>query len=449
MSANPEAFNFLRQYAYGFVRRNGKDSQKLHDHCVRQLAEWRQGDGAASGLTDAEANQIVGDVTHWTINRYNPPKPKAERSREERAATEMTAPVLLEFAAEVFGAATVRNAARISGQSKTTIARHLRKQGIAPKREKKLQALPPRVKWLAQVLDATFPKDGEGVLMADHVAAAIWDRSVVPLAKTARSTLSTRRKKMPEYLSAINGARIGFHLVIVGDVVAVRRGRRFRGVKDTVVWIDDQRKRRGTRAIVLPSSTMTSQIMFWSDPWLQDVLAILRIGDYPYFTDPGQLEPLLRLTRVLIDPTPLYHLFELVIWNSYRDDFPQDLSALAQRVRKPSIRNAAFKVAADINWLSTHCKYDPHPSDVFNLADHRLNFMARARDVAPNSYARLGYFRAVVLTELSAGVSEQANRLTSVLERCQQLGAQEQRGEWAGPSSADLALYHPDNEPPF
>lgn len=224
MSDNPEAFNYLRFAAYAFVRKHGKEASQLHDYCVAALASWRQGDGSGSGLTDSEARQVIEDVTHWTINRYNLPRQKAKRSREERAATEIAASVLLEFAAETFGAATVRNAARISGQSKTTVARHLRQRGIAPKRRKKIQALPPRVRWLAEILDATFPNDGEGVLMVDQLAAAVWDQSVVPLPKTARSTLSTRRKKLPEYMTAINGAGIGFHLVVVGDAVAVRRG---------------------------------------------------------------------------------------------------------------------------------------------------------------------------------------------------------------------------------
>jgi hypothetical protein len=244
VSANPEAFNHLRQAAYRFVQRYGKDGRQLHDHCVSVLASWREGDGAGSGLTDAEASQIIEDVSRWTINRYNPPQRKAERSREERAAAAIAAPALLEFAAEVLGKATVRKAASLGGQSKTTVARHLRQQGIAPKRQKKIQALPSRVRWLAEILDATFPNDGEDVLMIDQLAAAVWDRSVAPLPEAARSTLATRRKKLPEYLSAINKAGIGFHLVAAGDAVAVRRGRRFKGLKDTVILFLDLIRRR-------------------------------------------------------------------------------------------------------------------------------------------------------------------------------------------------------------
>lgn len=123
MSANPDAFNFVRGAAYRFVSGNGKDSQKLSEHCVKTLAEWRRTEGAGSGLTDADAAQIVRAVTQWTLQNYRPPRQRAKRNREERAATEISSPLLLEFAEEAYGKGTVRNAARISGQSKSTIAR--------------------------------------------------------------------------------------------------------------------------------------------------------------------------------------------------------------------------------------------------------------------------------------------------------------------------------------
>jgi hypothetical protein len=448
MSANPEAFEFLRKAAYGFVQKHGKDGRKLQEHCVSELDEWRNGDGSRSGLTDIEAEQIIGDVTQWTINNYNPPRRKAERSREERAASEILAPHALELAAETFGAGTVRNAARISGQAKTTVARHLRQQGIAPKRQKKIDALPPKVKWLVGILDTTFPRDGAGLVMMDQLAAAVWDKVVEPRSQTARSTLSTRRKKLAEYLTTVNGVGIGFHLVAAGDVVAVRRGRKFKGFKDTAIWIEDERALRGVRGIALPSE-QPSSMLFWADPWLRDVLAILEIGHWPYFTDPKELEPLLRLTRPLFDPRPLYHLFNLAIRRSQKDDFVEDLSALAARVRDTGIRTAAYKVVGDVRHLSARRDWGPHPIDAFDDADLRLKFMERIREVAPDSYARLGYFRAVILEKLSDEFAEELHRIPLVLKRCERLGELEREGGWTPPSAAELSRFHPDNEPPF
>ncbi|KAB2724304.1 hypothetical protein [Brucella intermedia] len=106
---------------------------------------------------------------------------------------------LLEFAGEIYGKATVRNAARFGSQSKTTDARLLLQQGIAPVRGKKIEALPVKVRRRAQILDSTMPRDGAAVVMVDDLATAIWSKAAKPLAGTPASTLSTRRKKLSEY----------------------------------------------------------------------------------------------------------------------------------------------------------------------------------------------------------------------------------------------------------
>lgn len=448
MSANPEAFEYLRKLAYGFVQKNGKGRQKLYDYCAVVLNQWRSGEGANSGLTDPDANQVVGAVTDWTITRYNPPRQKANRRREERAAAEISAPLLLEFAAETYGAATVRNASRISGQSKTTVARHLRQQGIAPARQKKISALSARLKWLAAILDETFPRDGAGLVLVDHLAAAVWDKVSEPLPETPRSTCSTRRKKLSEYVAAISGARLGFHLLISDDVVAIQRGRRFKGFKDTAIWIGDERRLNGIRTVRVPDGRPKEKL-FWDDPWLNDVLDVLQIGEHPYFTDPSQLEPLLRLTRPLLDVRPLYHLFELVITKSLQDDFPSDLMGLSKRVHDSEIRQAAQSVAAYVGRLSERRQYEPHPIDCFDLAEHYLGFMGRVEQDAPQSYAILSYFRVIILEELLGEFAEEPGQMQSILNRCKQLREMERSGDWKAPSVDELAVYLPDNFPQF
>ena len=87
----------------------------------------------------------------------------------------MLAPLLLEYAAEDYGKPTIRQAAKIGGQSKSTVARHLRLQGVSPVREKKIEALPEPVKRLARMLDATFAYDGAWLVQMDHCTAKLWD----------------------------------------------------------------------------------------------------------------------------------------------------------------------------------------------------------------------------------------------------------------------------------
>lgn len=111
MSANPDAFSHLREAAYRFVREHGKDAQKLRAHCTSAMAAWMAGVGAGSGLTETEATRLVADVTRWAMKRYNPPRRKPARGREERGAPQAAVVALLGFAEENYGKATVRNAA--------------------------------------------------------------------------------------------------------------------------------------------------------------------------------------------------------------------------------------------------------------------------------------------------------------------------------------------------
>lgn len=434
MSANPEAFEFLRKVAYLFVQKHGRDSQKLRDHCIGALKEWREGEGRGSGLTDAEANHVATAVTNWTITRYRPPRKKAKRSREERAAAEIGAPVLLEFAAETYGSATVRNAARISDQSKTTVARHLRQQGVSPVRQKKIEALPGRVKWLVEILDITFPRDGAGLVPMDDLAAAVWDRAARPLPETPRSTQSTRRKKLAQYITAVNGARLGFHLFALDDVVGVRRGRRFKGIKDTTIWIEEERRLRAMRGILLPKKTPAA-VSFWEDPWVSDVLAVLQIGLWPHFTDPAGLDPLLRLTRVLLDPRPLHHLFQLVIERGQRDNFADDLHGLAARVHDPALRKAAHLAASHISELNVWSQYG-HPVDYFNDADRELAFMKYVQEVAPDSHVKLMHLRDGIFGELAEESEHEFDSIQITLDRCRKMREEELQGKWSAPQAA-------------
>lgn len=427
MSANPEAFAYLRKVAYLFAQKHGRDRQRLRDHCIVALTEWRVGEGAGSGLTEAEANHVATAVANWTATKYRPPRKKAERSREERAAAEIGAPVLLEFAAETYGSATIRNAARISGQSKTTVARHLRQQGVSPVRQKKVEALPGRIKWLVEILDETFPRDGAGLVPIDDLAAAVWDKVTQSLPETPRSTQSTRRKKLAHYMAAVNGATLGFHLFALEDVVAVRRGRRFKGIKDTATWIEEERRLRAMRGVLLPKVTPTA-VSFWEDPWVCDVLAVLQIGLWPYFTDPAGLDPLLRLTRPLLDPRPLHHLFQLVIERGQRDNFGDDLHGLADRVHDPAIRMAAHLTASHIEQLNVWAQYG-HPVNYFNDADRTLAFMKQVQEVAPDSHAKLEHLRDQIFGGLAEEFGEEFDAIQMTLDRCGKLREIERQGK--------------------
>lgn len=450
MSDNPEAFEFLRKEAYAFVNKNGKDRWTLLDFCTSSILEWMKDEG--SDLSESEALRIAADVTRWTIKKYNPPRPRAARSREQRAAEEVAVTFLYEESAAIHGSPSVRNAARLGGKSKSTVARHLRQQGISPKRRAKVEKLPPKERRLVAILDETFPRDGSGLVLIDELAAALWDDKVStptkPLPDIARSTKSTRRKKLAAYLSTISGYGLGFHVVTRGNVVALRRGRRFRDMKEILIWIEDEKQLRGFRGIALPETAENASSGFWDDPWLTCVLTVLEMGLWSYFGDAGDLEPFVRLTHPVIDTRALYPWFWRAI-NSYSNDgFAENLANLSRKINDPDVRKAVSYVAHKIARIRVWAQYS-HPVDYFNDVDREIAFMNRLRDIAPDSHARCGYLRDVILTEFMKQENEYDRVIWEALQHCKRLRELERSGEWTAPTANELAYHHPDNAPPF
>lgn len=198
MSDNPEAFEFLRHAAYAHVRKHGKDKWRLLEFCTSTILKWKEDE--RSDLGEADVLRLAADVAKWVFDNYNPPRPGPARSREQRAAEELAITALYEQATEIHGRASVRKTALLADKSKTTVARQLRQQGVAPIRQKKIAALPPIERRLVAILDETFPRDGAALVLTDELAAALWDGQVStptkPLPEIARSTKSTRRKKL-------------------------------------------------------------------------------------------------------------------------------------------------------------------------------------------------------------------------------------------------------------
>lgn len=461
MSDNPEAFQFLRHAAYAYVRKHGKDKLKLHGFCRSAILEWRQ--GAGSDIGEAEALRVAASVAKWVLDKYNPTRAGPARNREYRAAEEFAVTFLYEQAGEIYGRASVRKAAQLGDRPKTTIARHLRQQGVAPVRQKKIAALPPIERRLVAILDETFPRDGAALVLTDELAAALWDGKVgtSPMSppEIPRSTKSTRRKKLAEYLTAINGRGLGFHAVSKKEIVAIRRGRRFHGIKETLLWIEDEKRLHGFRGIAIPEPVEKEVVRFWADPWLVCVLAVLELGLRSQYSHPSDLEPFVRLTRPVLDTRPLYPWFRRAI-NSYRsDDFADNLGSLSKRIHDRALRAAVALIASHIQRMQTWANYDD-PVSYFHLVDGDLNFMYRLRDIAPESYARCSYLRDVILPEFRKKHERESELETSfnrwrkpvivqAMEYCRSLRDLESSGEWSPPTAKELAYYHPENEPPF
>lgn len=443
MSANPDAFEYLRKSAYSHVQKHGNEVQALRRHCRDTLDAWLRGDGEGSGLHPSETESLVEDVSYWVSRNYRRPKRKTLRRREERAATAMAAPGFLEYAAEDGLKPSVRNAARISGQSKSTMARHLRLQGISPVRNRKINALPAPVKRLARILDSSFPIDGAWLVELDHCIAKLWDDRDELSEALPRSTKSERRKKLPELLAAVSAAGIGFNVLVHDNLIAIRRGRRFHGMKDAAASIEEEERINGLKLLRSPETDGRRRQRFWDDPWVSDVLAVMLTGNWRTFSNADQLEPWLRLLRPLLDPRPLVAVIDTAIRGAMQDDFVLDLQSLCAGVTDREIRKAGYNLVSVMETIRLYAERGWEPVDYFGDVDHELRFMTYLATKAPKSYAKLAYFRSVVLPAIAAEYEDDPNPIYATLKRCTALPDEERAGTWKAPTAKELAAFLP------
>jgi len=447
MSANPEAFEFLRKSAYGHVQRHGNEAVALRKHCRDALDAWQSGEGVGSGLHPSEAEALVEDVSSWVGRKYRRPKRKALRRREERAAQAAVAPIFLEDAAEAGMKPSVRNAAQMAGRSKSTMARHLRLQGIAPVRDGRIAALPTTARRLARILDSSFPTDGAWLVQLDHCMAKLWDDLDALPESLPRSTKSERRKKLPDLLAAVTAAGVGFNILVNGDLIAIRRGRRFHGMKDAAAWMEEEERVNGFKFLRSPETEGRRRQYFWADPWVADVLAVMFTGaGWRTFSYADQLEPWLRLLRPLLDPRPLVAVIDTAVRHAMQDDFVADLRSLCAGVTDKEVRKAGYTLASVMETIRSYAERGWEPVDYFGDVDHEFRFMAHLARTAPRSYAKLAYFRNVVLPVIAAQHEDDPSPIYATMKRCRALPDDEKAGIWTAPTAKELTAFLPPKE---
>lgn len=418
--------------------------QALRQHCRDALDAWLRDEGAGSGLHASEAEALVDDVSNWVGRNYRRPKRKALRRREERAAQAAVAPIFLEYAAEDGLKPSVRNAARIAGQSKSTMARHLRLQGIAPVRDGKIAALPTTARRLARILDSSFPTDGAWLVRLDHCVAKLWDDLDALPESLPRSTKSERRKKLPKLLATVTAAGIGFNILVNGDLIAIRRGRRFHGMKDAAAWMEEEERVNGVRFLRNPETEGRRRQRFWDDPWLSDVLSVMFSGaGRRTFPNAEELEPWLRLLRPLLDPRPLVTVIDTAVRGAMQDDFVLDLQSLCAGVTDKEVRAAGYRLAGVMETIRHYAECGWEPVDYFGDVDYQFRFMAHLERTAPKSYAKLRYFRNVVLPQVAAEYEDDPSPIYAMMKRCRALPDEEKAGTWTAPTAKELATFLP------
>ncbi|GGB03660.1 hypothetical protein GCM10011491_34790 [Brucella endophytica] len=435
MSDNPEKFNALRKAAYSYVNEHGKDAEGLRRTCEEFMRRWCETRGL-TGTREQDDRALIDSVVRWTMNRYNRPRYRPKRSREERAATFLIAPGLLEMSGEHFGRASIRNAARLSDQSKSTVARHLIRQGIAPRRDAKIRKLPKTGQQLVRILDATFDRRGDGILQLDRLAAAVWDGEEprhVPV-----TTQASRRRKLATLLVDVSKAGVGYSIAVMDDVCGILRGRRFQSPKDTATWIAEKKMIGRYPAIQHPDPvTEPAQDYFWADPVVIDVMRIIDMGVTGHFYPVEKLNAIFRFERLLIDMTPVWPWVERAYHSFAGDDMAENLSNLADKITDPGIRKATRRLAQILHELKTFMGAFPVCYDAFQTVDFVLGVMDKTAEASPESFARLAYirdwFEAFEVEDDYLNVRE---HLSKMLEF-------EKAGTWQAPNAETLAQYQP------
>lgn len=427
MSDNPAAFDALRRVAYDFVKLHGKDPASLQAAC-RDFMRLRKVDSSIGDISNSEEKRLIDAVVRWTIRKYNPPKKRPERHREERAATMVLAPELLAVAAELHGKSSVRNAARVSGQSKSTVARHLARQGISPRRESKISQLPANAQRLLRILDETFDRRAEGVLRVAELLEAIWE---APASGLPRSTLASRRKALGTMLTVVANSNLGYHTVTKGDFVAVRRGRNFRSLSEAVVRIEDDCRKNRFVSVVVPRAV--DKTFFWDDPYILHMLEILEMSATEHFYPPERLNSIFFFKRPLIDLSPLLPWLHRARFSDYSSSMGYNLALLGDRILDPTVRRAASQVSLQLQKLASYCGPFRACADAFDMVDFVLDVMAHAKEQAPESFCRLSYLR--------GSLDNREETYEELREELRGMLALEQSGEWQAPNEQTLWSY--------
>jgi hypothetical protein len=423
VSDNPAAFNALRHAAYSFVNRYGKDPVALEEAC-REFMRITKPEADFSGMSDGEVNRLVSDVVRWVVKRYNPPRRRPERHREERAAAVILAPEIFKIAGEQFGKSTVRNAARVSGQSKSTLARHLARNGIAPRRDKKISQLSRNAQKLLRILDETFDRRAEGILNSAEVMEAIWGAQAAPLAK---STLASRRKALAAILQEIGNCNVGYHILSRDDLIAVRRGRKFTSLSEVDVSMNVGKY----TAVQIPRPANAT--CFWEDPYIVNILELLDMSATGHFYPPERMSSIFFFKNLLLDPTPLLAWVQRAHFSDYGAGTGANLALLSDNIVDPAVRRAVQELSLLVQKLASFAGPLQPCSDAFLMVDFVLDVMDHAQQHSPDSFCRLSC--------LLSWLREGEETYLELQERLREMLAMEKAGDWQAPTVEELHAF--------
>ncbi|MET3614750.1 hypothetical protein ABID16_003087 [Rhizobium aquaticum] len=437
MSDNPIAFDAIRKAAYAWANVHGKDEAGLRLECLSALRLLRERGQVSSAFTQEEGEQVVQDVVAWTLQRYNPAKPKPKRDREERASTFLLMPAAYEEAANLYGKSTLRGTARITEQSKSTVGRHMQRQGVAPRRNRKIAALSKSAQRLLELLDSTFYRRDSGIIKPEWLIHALWPMSGAN-EPTPRTTQKSREKRLNALIEEVSKGGVGYHFFRHDDIFGVMRGRRFSGYKDAAIWIEEQARLNRFVSVERPSPKAMESSLFWEDAVVRDVFTIMGMSRTGVFYPFERVASLFRFERFLLDPTPIVPWLERAYRSDMGPDIGENLAYLSGNITDEATGKAIGKLGARLDRLHKFSSPYEIYSDTLVTVDMELGVLQYCRENAPLSYARLAFIQEIL--------ANQEYSELDVEDWYEQMIEAEKAGEWIAPSPEVLGQYLPADE---
>jgi hypothetical protein len=290
VSVNPVAFKWLRQRAYGFADKHGRDHEALHRFCREQVQEWRRTDPEGGDLSGDAGERLACDVARWVAEKYRPKKKRPKSTRTDRSVQQGNIRLAIEFLKEDGERPSVRNVAKVWGYSKSKAARLMKAEGIAPRREAVVSGLSVPAQRLFRVLELNVPRARPTVIAVEPLIRYIW--SPHPVIDTKKSALSMQRKRFKGLVEEITDARLGYYTLRHDDVIAVRYGRPWSRLEDAVQFIEAFWRGPNIRPPRLPpaSRPLDADVggLFWQHPEIELCVSVMRLTrqyDFMYVTD--------------------------------------------------------------------------------------------------------------------------------------------------------------------
>lgn len=439
MSANPAAFAWLRQRAYEFAGRHGRDRDALRQFCFEQIRDWRRDDPEGGELSERAGDDLAYDVADWVAEKYRPKKKQPKSTQKDRALDQATITYWTEEIEEAGERPSVRNVGAWAQYSKTKAGRLLNAEGIAPVREAIVAKLSAKAQRLYRILDWNVRRPGQVALSVSHMIDLVWPPH--PVIATKKSARSMQKKRLEKLVSEINAVRLGFHIGVFNGVMAVRSERRWKRLQDIPLYVEEQ-KMRGRISIPFPLRQVVRPDAFWDQPEIRTCVGLLRFSVCGGLDQLEDVMPVVHVCKPILDEKhsirAVRRALAAVCYNTF-----EVLSELADYVAKQNrtVGNGIAKFTGIAQWLLWGGGYGWDARGVLYEVFRRSEYLSfvESRDRAAGD--RIHYLLETVIQDFAP--------CAETLARCERLAREEAANLWRQGPGNEAALQRALEDVPF